>query len=752
MKMRTIHFFAAALVVGCATSCVEENLEKDLDINNDPKAIRFGVTSQNVQTKTVYGTPDDSEVDWPLYWVSGDQIHIFCPDAEDLKFAGYTVTPNPDTENNETSTTTHKGTISQMVEGEYLQWSGDSNPHDFYAAYPYGKAIAAEQTTATKDDGTEYETAYITFSINNNQVCEIPSTTTSGNYVAAPQMSNAYMVACTQDVLPSDDAVELDFKPIMTTLVVKVTAPTMQEGDNSGYNATITGLSVISEVNSSDADKGQFVWDAAGEKLVHNKVSGGTKATHTTFVGIKHGNNQFVDLKSGETLTMTVFLPPIVINDENPVQIKLHVAGSDFSAHLGIDAPDSHPTNEVYANVTIAPSKIRRVNLPMLPSPLPSNSNWITPLDDDIYVSQLSIPGTHDACTGDGTSYGIGQTQDIDLEEQWNMGIRCFDLRPRVYTDGELSSDKTSYAQNTHGLWINHGAVSTKWSMDAAIAFFKQKLEENPGELVIVIMRHETEGDSDNSAWADLMATALQDYNQMKNTVRNEGLTVNFRPDLTIGDCRGKILFLCRSWTSYTGGPTVGGYTDWSHDMSGYQGSIWGPDSDAGIFYIQDYYAMAIGISGSNYLSRIQYKQKAIRDYMDIASTFHTNISLKNAWMINHASGYTYNGYEVNIGDSKTDLGLSTTNGYRNNAKNNNPMIYNYLTGGEVTISSDLSWPYSDNSVNYGSSTKAVGPTGIIMLDFVGTRTSGDYNVYGDLCPQAIIDNNYKYRMKRKGE
>ena len=39
-----------------------------------------------------------------------------------------------------------------------------------------------------------------------------------------------------------------------------------------------------------------------------------------------------------------------------------------------------------------------------------------------------------------------------------------------------------------------------------------------------------------------------------------------------------------------------------------------------------------------------------------------------------------------------------------------------------------------------------------MIMDFVGARKSGNYTVYGDLCPQAIINNNYKYHMKRKGE
>lgn len=95
--------------------------------------------------------------------------------------------------------------------------------------------------------------------------------------------------------------------------------------------------------------------------------------------------------------------------------------------------------------------------------------------------------------------------------------------------------------------------------------------------------------------------------------------------------------------------------------------------------------------------------------------SFHTNESMTNRWSINHTSGYT--GW------------VSTTNGYRENAGNNNIKLYNYI-----------------NSTTWN------GSTGIVLMDFVGAHTSGSYTVYGDLCPQAIIDNNYKYRMKRKGE
>lgn len=50
--------------------------------------------------------------------------------------------------------------------------------------------------------------------------------------------------------------------------------------------------------------------------------------------------------------------------------------------------------------------------------------NWITNLRDDVYVNQLSIPGTHDSGTGEGFTSSFfdsfARTQDLSLQGQWH--------------------------------------------------------------------------------------------------------------------------------------------------------------------------------------------------------------------------------------------------------------------------------------------------------------------------------------------
>lgn len=59
--------------------------------------------------------------------------------------------------------------------------------------------------------------------------------------------------------------------------------------------------------------------------------------------------------------------------------------------------------------------------------------DWMKRLPDNLFVSQVSIPGTHDAATGNGvTLASFSQCQDIDVATQWSIGIRAFDFRPKV--------------------------------------------------------------------------------------------------------------------------------------------------------------------------------------------------------------------------------------------------------------------------------------------------------------------------------
>jgi hypothetical protein len=290
----------------------------------------------------------------------------------------------------------------------------------------------------------------------------------------------------------------------------------------------------------------------------------------------------------------------------------------------------------------------------------------------------------------------------MTFEEQWNIGIRVFDIR----TGHSKWSNKVNKWDD---MWLWHGSKRTHAKLkEHIIDVCINKLNTFPNEFVILQLKNE--GGKYTEEWkkwiGDMMNYLIQTY--------PDRVLTDFKEDLTVGDVRGKILFLARNVNNsepYNNGP-VGAYI-----------SIF-PDNTTGQFcenaltfkngkadlYVQDYYKPGSDKDGKN---------NAVKKAIDFSSEFISNATYKHCCMINFFSGYT----------SKS-IGIPNNAAYRDNAANVNPEMYKYITNKD----------------------KKVGPLGMCMIDWVGTRDSDGYVVYGDLLPQAIIDNNYKCRMNRKGE
>lgn len=629
--------------------------------------ISFSLTSSG--TRTIYDDADPNQINW----VNGDQIKIFCAEAESAKSALYNVTP---------ASTAKDGTIAAAPGSDVLQWGGDTETHHFYATYP-----------GAADGVTVDDSGIATFPINRNQKCTVNTTDGyNADVVAKPDMKNANMVAHTATA-PTDNAVSLTFKPLMTTLEIVVQGPA--QNINSS-NARVTGVSIVSTIQTTSSETGDvFKYDIANSTI---SGSAGTAAlttkSETTFISLvdADGNASYVDLANGHKLTLTAFLPPMseaqAAAMKRQVKVRVHITGN---AELTASIKTNDASSDSWTT-QFKPSAKKKITLPAIPSGLQeSGNNWITPLDGSIYVSQMSIPGSHDAATGENMATIIGdifaQTQENTLQVQWNLGIRCFDLRPAIY--------KATFG-STNELWLYHGVTRVSISWATAMNTIKANLTDHPGEFAIVLFRHEDE----STLGKDNNTTNFNTY--MTNWVNaNKSWIVDWRPDITIDECRGKLILISR----FSGSWDYGCFTGWSHDAAGSTTTVNNANNSAsGTMYVQDYYNP----------SSHDAKFTSIKTYLDIAQLFHTNDAMKNHWMLNHISGY--------VGSSSSDT-------YRANAAAQNPKVIEYL----------------HNRTTPGS-------TGILLFDYSGAATSGSYNVQGDVMLQTVIDNNYKYRMKRKGE
>ena len=155
---------------------------------------------------------------------------------------------------------------------------------------------------------------------------------------------------------------------------------------------------------------------------------------------------------------------------------------------------------------------------------LRAQNNWMASLPDNVYITQLSIPGAHDAATS-GMTLPINRTQSLTIPDQWEAGVRAFDLRPKK--DG----------------MIYHSTFSTGISLATALGYLKSKLQANPRELAIVIMRNESDDGQENGAWPNAIQPILEPFNAVDGNYK--GL-VEWNNHLRLGDVRGKILILTR--------------------------------------------------------------------------------------------------------------------------------------------------------------------------------------------------------------
>lgn len=313
--------------------------------------------------------------------------------------------------------------------------------------------------------------------------------------------------------------------------------------------------------------------------------------------------------------------------------------------------------------------------------------DWMAQLDDNTYWTQVSIPGTHDSATGEGwTGLGIlvgdltGKTQDLNIAGQLACGVRVFDLRPCV-SGSELV--------------INHGVLQTKAKFANTMRQLCQFVSNHPTEFVVVLMRHETDGDSNSDKWAGMIADCLNSDDILPQLAA-------YRRDLTVGELRGKVLVFSRD--SYGSQPVGAFVTGWGHQADYVTASIRGTGRNVGTLYVQDFYEV---------LDNMATKLNGIEKLLNFSTKNNVEQGSRHLTVcINHTSGYTQS---------------ASTNGNKDNAAKCNQKVIDYLA----------------------LDTQA-GPTGIVMMDFAGTDRSGSYDVKGLELVNTIINNNQRYTPVKK--
>jgi hypothetical protein len=115
------------------------------------------------------------------------------------------------------------------------------------------------------------------------------------------------------------------------------------------------------------------------------------------------------------------------------------------------------------------------------------SKKWMSYIDGDKRLSELTIPGTHDTGTytcSDANAFA--KCQSMDLSEQLNAGVRFLDIRLRLGGD------------NDGVLWLYHGdtALNLRFEQDI-LSICNTFLEANPLETIIMSVKDESKGIDD---------------------------------------------------------------------------------------------------------------------------------------------------------------------------------------------------------------------------------------------------------------
>lgn len=105
-----------------------------------------------------------------------------------------------------------------------------------------------------------------------------------------------------------------------------------------------------------------------------------------------------------------------------------------------------------------------------------THNSWMRYVSDDAPVMSLTIPGTHNSCCVHG-ALGIGKTQELDLPDQLNAGIRFLDIRFTHYQDN---------------LCVHHDVICTEKSYVDILTTCFDFLRRNPSETILMSVADES--------------------------------------------------------------------------------------------------------------------------------------------------------------------------------------------------------------------------------------------------------------------
>ena len=404
--MRT-HDYLLGLSLLALVACNQENMP-ERPTPTPGAEVKFGVSlNKNDVTRTIYG--DENNNAFPIYWVQDDKVLVTSPQClNGRNTAQYKVSVATDKQQNYATSLDKTGAAG-------IQW-GQADKADFYSVYPADKASVLGTTFSLKMPNVQRETLEL-----------------RGNDQKAYADMNACFMGAVRKNVPSGSEVNLTYTPLSTAIRFTLRGPSAGVGE-TGSEVTIS--KVVLKADKPIA--GDFTVDmSTAEPTV---TLGSNTYNEITLYAYYASTGGYLTLKVGEQVELNAFVIPyegLAVNDNWKLEVTT-AEGAVYTTSLNGTGDGK-----------LMPGKIHRFlgQLPSLPAPTTEwdPSNWMVNIPRNVYLSEISIPGSWNSLNDDFQDVN-GSTEAIckaAIDAQYTAGVRAFhiDARWKAEKDPSIGYD-----------------------------------------------------------------------------------------------------------------------------------------------------------------------------------------------------------------------------------------------------------------------------------------------------------------------
>lgn len=528
MKINKLFLYS---LLALLTSCSQE----ELMVVEKPVAgeeVHFGMSlDENTVTRTIYG--EESNDKFPIYWENGDEVKIVSPHClAGRNQAGYRVAVSTDNSNAAQSLT--------KIGNVGIQW-GNTETANFYSVYPL------ENVSSTVISGDN-----ATFNITMPAEQDILLEDVKEKDKPKPTMKRPEMEACFMYAgvvgpnVTGTKNVNLNYKPLSTAIRFTLTGPTKTHASSGDVIVS----KIVLTAPTGTAITGEFTTKVSvstdndgNETLVASvePVSGKTSNEVTIYSHYDDGTNRgYLTLKQDESIDMCAFVMLKESTDFSNWKMTIHLAsGATFTKTLKL-------AGDVTKNTLVA----RKVNkVPQLPEMYNSTSdwnpaNWMVNIPRNVYLSEISIPGSWNSLNQD--SQGSGST-DTDIATQYANGIRAFHIDTRWKRTGYFANYQYTLG-TADGYSSTTGSDGNKYMTDSTNPTFEESLskitEKSVDNEYMVVFVTFAQGSADhdrtNGGWQKAVLDACAKNEKVLLASEIDANTV-------VGDVLGKVIVFINS-------------------------------------------------------------------------------------------------------------------------------------------------------------------------------------------------------------